>query len=158
MCKVPIVFPLAVLLSASVLLAASSSSGPPAPLCQVSPAQDALPMAPACKDCTVLIFSPRFGTVCTYADSCRHGANACCEYNCSCGASCDLPGTPASACTLDLPTNCCPGAPVACIRSYCDGPGVRCDACGCGVGCCLYKCGVPDPSCTGFDPIPAGAC
>lgn len=153
--KDPVLLALAVvLLSTTPLLAADLELAPEAALCTVSPAQEAIPMAP-CKDCPPK-FSPRFGVVCSFTGSCQHGADPCCEYTCTCGASCDLPDTPANACALTLPANCC-GATI-CRRGYCDGFGVRCEACGCGSGCCLYKCGVPDPTCTGLDPIPPGTC
>lgn len=162
MCQEPIAPTLTILaaltavLFSAPLLATDLELAPEPALCPVTPAQEAIPMAP-CKDCPATQFSPRFGVVCSFTGTCQHGANACCEATCSCGG-CNVPlGTPANACDLTLPTNCCPG-PVACIRSYCDGFGVRCEACGCGAGCCRYKCGVPDPSCTGFDPIPPNAC
>lgn len=128
-----------------------------AAICPAPPAGTARPMMP-CSDCTVLQFSPRFGTVCSYAGSCVPGAHGCCEYNCACGVSNGLPGTPSNACDLTLPSGCCPNGQRICPRKYCNGVGEACFAVGCGIDCCEFQCGQPDPTCTGFDPIPPEAC
>lgn len=115
-----------------------------------------LTLPSGCCDCPVTRFSPRFGVVCTATGSCQ--CDNCCEYNCACGVSSGLPGTPAEACAFDLPDGCCLDGRNLCPTHYCNGPGERCEASGCGIGCCEYTCGVPDASCTGFDPIPPEAC
>lgn len=123
--------------------------GPPANACSFT--------APTnCCNCPVTTFSPKFGIVCDFQGSCQ--ADNCCEYNCVCGRSTGLPGTPANTCALDLPTNCCLEGTNVCERSYCNGFGTSCQAVGCGVGCCIYECGFSDSSCTGFEDPPAGAC
>ena len=105
-------------------------------------------------------FSPRLGIVCTATGTCQEGS--CCEYDCTCGVSDGLPGTPANACEpLDLPCGCCAGGLGCrglCTTGYCNGPGERCVPVGCGFGCCIYQCGFPFPSCTGFDPVSPDAC
>jgi len=126
--------------------------GPPANACQFSVPTD-------CCNCPVTRFSPRFGVVCTATGSCQE--DNCCEYTCTCGKSDGLPGTPANACALDLPCGCCAGGIGCrglCPIGYCNGPGERCVAVGCGFGCCIFECGFSDPSCTGIDPIPPEAC
>lgn len=152
--KVLIIPTLAViLLAATPLLAADAGFSPEAVLCPVSPTDEALAMA-RCNDCTVTQFSPGCGVVCTFNGTCQKGANACCNYDCQCGDSTGLPGPPANACELTLPSGCC-NCPVT---RFSPRFGVVCTAtgtCQCD-NCCEYTCtcGVSD----GLPGRPANAC
>lgn len=115
-----------------------------------------LPLA-KCDFCDPAPFTPRFGVVCTFADQCQPGANGCCEYNCECGEDPGNYTTPANACALDLPTDCCPDR-LACRIDYCPSVGFRCRVSGCKVGCCTYNNCFEDPTCTSAEAKPEGAC
>lgn len=141
-----------------------SAGASPSPICQVPDGQltpDASPQpmqgGGRCGSCSTEPFQPKFGIVCTFANDCQPGANGCCEYTCGCGENLANTTIPANACTLDLPTNCCPGGKRVCFVSYCDAEGIRCVNNGCGINCCSYSCG-PDPTCTAPDPLPPGVC
>lgn len=143
---------------------AEEAQGPPAEVGQCTPGAEqawmdappeAVPLTP-CGSCTVSQFSPRWGVLCTFDGTCDHGQDPCCNYDCACGVTSGT-GEPANACSLDIPTNCCPGFPTACTVTFCIAVGTRCTNNGCGVGCCTYSC-VSDASCTVAVSPPPEAC
>jgi len=156
---------------ATILLVALSSPLSPAgaeelavpALCPAPPStvlQPGIPQpvpAGPCSSCSTAPFSPGWGILCTFAGTCTHGQGACCNYSCACGVTSSNRTTPADACELDLPGDCCPGFPNFCQVSFCDAVGVRCINDGCGVGCCSYSCG-PDSSCSVAEPATANIC
>jgi len=129
-----------------------------AAICPAPPASSAVPMAPCKQSCdTGIQFSPQPRVVCTFTGVCQPGTNGCCESSCMCGDSTGLPGTPASACALDVPTDCCSQCTIDRFRARF---GIVCtfaDMCEPGVnGCCEYTCSCGKTD--GLPPAPLNAC
>lgn len=143
-------------LAAPIECAPSWSSLADSPTVSGITTPDPVPVA-QCGFCDSGTFCPNFGVRCSFTGGCTHGQNACCEVACQCGEDCTPRTIPATACAFDPPAGCCLGPRQVCPKTYCGDEGIRCNASGCGVGCCSYSCG-PDSSCTAPDPLPLEAC
>ncbi|HEV8376147.1 MAG TPA: hypothetical protein VGR38_07960 [Candidatus Polarisedimenticolia bacterium] len=107
------------------------------------------PMAPSCNQCTNS-FCPVNGVRCNLSN-CENGAHGCCNYSCSCDATCTTVSLPENVCTYSTP--CCAGLG---ITSFCKFVDVKCYATGCAGSCWSYEC--VDEPCYPVDNCPPNAC